>query len=257
MTADSYDWISNELFWAGEAILPSLRPPGLPLVIAGLWKLGLLSYLPVVRFLFLGLSTALLYLLLRERHDSWIAVVAAWFFFANDYVLDLAKYVMAETYATPFLVLAAVAFMRAGRDLRWYPVMGAALGIGFLFSYAAVPAGFGLAAAVLADRAGDVRRGQLWIGLLATSAFASAWLAFLRDIAAFIRTRPPTIVVPLLRLAPEPDVLPLLGRRSSRPSAPMLYAFGGSRLLISDPSSRRYRIAVFFLVAALVTFLMF
>ena len=108
MTADSYDWISNALFWSGKPILPSLRPPGLPLVIAGLSKVGLLSLLPVVSFLFLGLSTAFLYLLLRERHDAWIAAAACWFFFANDYVQDLAKYVLAETYATPFLVLAAL-----------------------------------------------------------------------------------------------------------------------------------------------------
>ena len=46
MTADSYDWISNGLFWSGKPILPSLRPPGLPLVIAGLSKVGLLSLLP-------------------------------------------------------------------------------------------------------------------------------------------------------------------------------------------------------------------
>src|SRR5450759_2963241 len=150
MTADSYDWISNGLFWSGKPVLASLRPPGLPFIIAALSKIGLLELLPVVSFLFLGLSTALLYLLLRERHDPWIAAAASWFFFANDTVQDLAKYVLAETYATPFLILAALAFVRAGQDLRWYPVMGGALGAAFLFSYAAVPAGVGLALAVVA-----------------------------------------------------------------------------------------------------------
>src|SRR5450759_5695078 len=72
MTADSYDWINNGLYWAGASVAPSLRPPGFPLVIAALWKLGALSALPAVDFLFLGLSTAALYPLMHERHHGWI-----------------------------------------------------------------------------------------------------------------------------------------------------------------------------------------
>ncbi len=43
VTSDSYDWIANGLSWAGENVSASWRPPGVPLLIAALFKLGLLS----------------------------------------------------------------------------------------------------------------------------------------------------------------------------------------------------------------------
>ena len=165
MTADSYDWISNGLHWAGENVECSWRPPGLPLVIAGLFRLGLLSWLPIVNFAVVGLTTAMLYALLRERHDAWIAALACWFFFANDYVQDLAKYVMAEIYCTLFIVLAAHAFLRASREPRYYRRCGLLLGVGFLFHHATVVAGIGFAAAFLLTRLADVRRSEVWQGL--------------------------------------------------------------------------------------------
>ena len=258
MTADSYDWISNGLFWSGKPILASLRPPGLPFIIAGLSKLGLLSLLPVVSFLFLGLSTAFLYLLLRERHDPWIAATASWFFFANDAVQDLAKYVLAETYATPFLILAALAFVRAGRNLHWYPVMGCALGMAFLFSYVAAPAGVGLALAVVAVRSGDVRRRELWVGALAATGVALGWFAVRMW---FHRVHPD---------APRHDFEALLRPTLSNLTSYAvlgiallgllllpLYAPGAFRLLRGDADSRRYRVAVVFTGATILVFVAF
>ncbi len=258
MTADSYDWISNGLFWSGKPILASLRPPGLPLVIAGLSKVGALPLLPVVSFLFLGLATAFLYLLLRERHDGWIAATSCWFFFANDAVQDLAKYVLAETYATPFLILAALAFVRAGRDLRWYLVMGAALGAAFLFSYAAVPAAVGLALAVLAVRAEDVRSRELWKGVLATLAAGLGWLAVR---GWFHRVHPD---------APRHDFEALLKPTLSNLTSYAisgaallgllllpLYVLGGLRLLGEDAASRRYRAASFLTASTILVFVVF
>ncbi|MCM3876179.1 MAG: glycosyltransferase family 39 protein [Thermoanaerobaculia bacterium] len=258
LTADSYDWISNGLFWAGRPVLASLRPPGLPLLIAALSKLGALSLLPVMNFLFLGLSTAFLYLLLRERHDAWIAATAGWFFFANDAVLDLAKYVLAETYATPFLVLAALAFVRAGRDLRWYVVMGGALGAAFLFSYAAVPAGIGLALAVLAVRKGDVRCRELWIGALATVAVALSWFA----VRTWFHQAHPD--------APRHDFEALLRPTFSNLTSHAfsgvsllglllipLYAWGAVRLLAGDTVGQRYRAAALWAASAILVFVVF
>jgi 4-amino-4-deoxy-L-arabinose transferase-like glycosyltransferase len=177
-TADSYDWINNGLFWAGASVAPSLRPPGLPLLIAALWKLGALPFLPVFNFLFLGLSTAALYALLRERHDGWIAAIACWFFFANGYVQDFSRCVMAETCATPFLILAALALVRSARAPRAWIAFGLCLGAGFLFSYATVPASIGFAVALVAVARGDLRRKELWVGLIAYAIVAGSWIAF-------------------------------------------------------------------------------
>jgi 4-amino-4-deoxy-L-arabinose transferase-like glycosyltransferase len=177
-TADSYDWINNGLYWAGASVAPSLRPPGLPLLIAALWKLGALSFLPVFNFLFLGLSTAALYALLREHHDEWIAAIASWFFFANYYVQDFSRCVMAETYGAPFLVLAALAYVRAARTPRAWIAFGLCLGAGFLFSYAAVPASIGFVVALVAVSRADLRQRELWAGLIAYALVAGGWITF-------------------------------------------------------------------------------
>jgi hypothetical protein len=211
-----------------------------------------------VGFLFLGLSTALLYLLLRERHDPWISAVGAWFFFANDYVLDLAKYVLAETYATPFLVLAVLAFVRAGRDLRWYPAMGGAIAVAFLFSYAAFPAGVGLALAVLVARAKDVRRRPLWMGALLAAGAVGSWLA-VRE--WFHRAHPDAP-----RHAFELLVSPTLSNVTFYAIAGVallgllplsLYGLGIPRLFGGDPDSRRYRVAWLVTSSAILVFLVF
>lgn len=178
ITSDSYDWINNGLFWAGASVAPSLRPPGLPFLIAALWKLEALSILPVFNFLFLGLSTAALYVLLRERHNGWISAIACWFFFANGYVQDFSRYLMAETYAASFLVLAAVTFVRAGRAPRLWIAFGLCLGAGFLFSYAAIPASIGFGVALLVVSREDLRRKELWAGLVAFALIAGSWLVF-------------------------------------------------------------------------------
>jgi Dolichyl-phosphate-mannose-protein mannosyltransferase len=177
-TADSYDWINNGLYWAGASVAPSLRPPGLPLVIAALWKLDALPLLPVFNFLFLGLSTAALYALLRERHDGRIAAIASWFFFANNCVQDFSRCVMAETYAAPFLVLATLAFVRAARAPRAWIAFGLCLGAGFLFSYAALPASIGFGVALLVVSRLDLRRREVWAGLIAYALVAGGWIAF-------------------------------------------------------------------------------
>ncbi len=177
-TSDSYDWINNGLFWAGAHVEPSLRPPGFPLLIAALWKLGALSLLPVLNFLALTLSTAALYVFLRERHDGWISAIACWFFFANGYVQDFARYLLAETCSVPFLVLAALAFVRAERMPRAWIAFGLFLSTGFLFSYVAVPAAVGFGVAALAVARPDLRRKELWAGVAIYALVAGAWLAY-------------------------------------------------------------------------------
>jgi len=178
LTADSYDWITNGLYWAGASVQPSLRPPGLPLLMAGLWKLGALPLLPVLNLAFLGLSVVALYALLRERHDGWIAACACCFVFASGFVQEFSRSVMAETFAVPFLILAALAFVRAGRAPNAWIAFGLCLGAGFLFSYAAVPVTFGFAAALLVAARDDLRRREFWAGLFAYGVIAGSWLAY-------------------------------------------------------------------------------
>ncbi len=176
LTADSYDWINNGLYWAGAPVRPSLRPPGLPLVIGLLWKAGLLSWLPLLNFVMLGATAVVLYKLLRERFSPAVSALSAWIFYANDYSQDLAKYVMAEVWATFFIVLASLFFFRAARRPSLYWALGFSLAIGFLFHYAGLPAGVGFAAAVLLSRREHLRRGELWGGAALSIVVSAVWL---------------------------------------------------------------------------------
>lgn len=178
MMSDSYDWIANGLFLAGAKGATTWRPPGLPLLIAALWKAGALRWLPVVNYVVLGLTAAVLYRLLRERHGTWISAAAAWFFFANDFVQDLTKYVLAEIYCTLFIVLAAHAFLRAARDPRRYRTCALFLAVGFLFHHATAVVGLGFAVAMVVTRRTDLRRKEPWQGLVASAIVAGGWALF-------------------------------------------------------------------------------
>lgn len=176
LSADSYDWINNGLYWAGASVWPSFRPPGLPLFIAFLVRLDLLSWLPILTFVALGLTALVLYLLLREAFSPSVAALAAWVFYANDFSQDLAKYVLGDVWVTPFLVLAALLFCRAARRPGLYIPFGLILGVGFLFHYAAGPAAAGFAMAVVIWRRRDLRHRSLWIGAALGSAIGATWM---------------------------------------------------------------------------------
>lgn len=178
LTGDSYDWINNGMFWAGEAVLPSFRPPGLPLLIALLYRLGALSWLPVANFAALGAVAVLAYRFLRRRHDPVIATYCAAVLYMNDLSQDWARWIGAELYATLAIVIAVLLFERAAEEPRRYVPFGLAIGLGFLVHYVAAPAAAGFGLAVLLFRRGDLRRRELWLGALAASAPPAAWLAF-------------------------------------------------------------------------------
>jgi hypothetical protein len=245
VTSDSWDWIANGLSWAGEDVAASWRPPGLPLLIAALFRLGLLSWLPVVNVLVLGLTTAGLYLLLRERHGAWISACAAWFFFANDYVQDLAKYVLAEVACTFFLVAAAAAFARAARDPRAYRLCGLLLGVGFLFHHAALFAGIGFAAALALTRPGDLRRPEAWQGAAAGGLLAGTWAAARWVHFLGYSGGPRHIQEELVRFSPENVRFYLFAGTALLGLVLVpVYAWGAVRLVAGNGSARGYRAAV-------------
>ena len=178
MTADSYDWINNGLYWAGASVAPSLRPPGFPLLIAVLWKLGALPFLPVVNFLFLGLSTAALYALLRERHDAWIAATACWFFFANGlrpgpFSIRHGRDVC-DTVPRPGDARVRQSRARAEGVDRIRPLPRRRVPL----LDAAVPVAVGFGVAFVAVSRGDLRRSELWAGLIASAIVVGGWITF-------------------------------------------------------------------------------
>lgn len=203
LSSDSYDWINNGLYWAGVPVLPSFRPPGLPLVIALLWREGFLSWLPALNVAVLGATAVLLYVLLRERFSPAVSSLTAWVLFSNGFVQDLVRWVSAEVWTIPFLVLAALFFHRAGREPRAYVAFGLALGIGFLFHYATFPAGLGFAASVLLARRQHLRFRSLWAGAAAAVIPPAAWLAARWRYRGLHPEADPHWIEELVRFSPE------------------------------------------------------
>ncbi|MFI5180522.1 MAG: glycosyltransferase family 39 protein [Thermoanaerobaculia bacterium] len=176
LTRDSYDWINNGLYWAGARVAPSFRPPGLPVLIALLWKAGLLSWLPLLNFSALLATAIILYRLLRRAFPPAVAALASWIFYANDFSQDLAKYVMAEVWATFFIVLAALLFLRAANRPRLYTAVGLSLGVGFLVHYVALVAGMGFVLALFMARRDHLGLTELWAGAAVSCVLPALWL---------------------------------------------------------------------------------
>ncbi|MFI5180429.1 MAG: hypothetical protein ACHQPI_03465 [Thermoanaerobaculia bacterium] len=203
LASDAYDWINNGLYWAGLPVLPSFRPPGLPLVITLLYRLELLSWLPILNVLVLGATALLLFCLLRARFSPAVSALTAWVFYSNGFVQDFVRWIFAEIWAIPFLILAAILFRRAEARPLSYVGFGLAVGISFLFHYAALPAGIGFAVAIILTRRQDLKRRQLWIGAALAAIPPAIWLAVRWRYARLHPGAPAHGVEALLRFVPE------------------------------------------------------
>jgi hypothetical protein len=176
MSPDSWDWLVNGLYWRGAPIDATFRPPGLPLVIALLARLGALPLLPYLNFAMFGLAAILLHRLVRLRHSRLVAALAVLLFVSNGSIFGYVRYVMAEVWTLPLLLGAAIAFARAAERPRRYITCALALSLGFLFQYASVIAGAGLVLALLLFRREALRSRWPWIALLAALPLPATWV---------------------------------------------------------------------------------
>ena len=183
MDGDSYDWIANGLFLAGEDVRYSGRAPLLPLAIALLERAGALSWLPVLLVVLFHATVLAFYTLAARLSSRGAAFAVALALMLCHSLLGLSLHVMADVPASCLLFLAARSFL-----LERYPGAGLAAGlsavtqpVGLLF---AVPAGLTL----LFQRREHLKRPALWIGAFLFLALPALW-ALLRpegdaDIAA-------------------------------------------------------------------------
>lgn len=176
MGPDSWDWLANGIFWSGAPITVSFRPPGLPLVLALLHQLHLLPILPYLNFAMLGLSAFLLHRLIRLQHSPLTAAIAVLLFVSNGSLFGYTRYLMAEVWTLPFLVGAAIAFVRAAEQPRKYLLVAVLLSVSFLFHYAGAVVGAGLALAVLVYRRKDFATRWPWLALAVAAPLPAAWM---------------------------------------------------------------------------------
>ncbi len=182
---DSHDWIANGLRLAGEDVRYSGRPPLLPLVIALLYRLSALSWLPLL-LQGLFLATVLVFYrraaLLGDSDSRRAACVAALALLVNYSLGDFSLQVMADVPTSCLLFLAAVCFLRAGevereRSWRWDLASGLLAGLAALTQSAGVLWTPVAMATALVHRRRDLRSPWLWVGLMAPVAFPALWMA--------------------------------------------------------------------------------
>ena len=176
MGPDSWDWLVNGLYWSGAPVQASFRPPGLPLVIALLHRLAALPLLPYLNFAMLGLAAFLLHRLVRLRHSSVVAALAVLLFVSNGSLFGYTRFVMAEVWTLPFLIVAAIAFIRAAERPRSYLLCAFLLSVSFLFHYAGAVVGVGLGLAVLLYRREILFTRWPWLALAVASPLPASWM---------------------------------------------------------------------------------
>jgi 4-amino-4-deoxy-L-arabinose transferase-like glycosyltransferase len=183
MAGDSYDWLANGLRLAGEDVRYSGRPPLLPILIALLDRMTLLSWLPaLLQGLFLGTVLAF-YSLAARLTSRGAAFAAALALLVNDSLAGLSLELMADVPASCLLLLAVRSFQLAGEGAasgvsrRRYWASGLFAGLSALTQAAGVLFVPAAAAAALVHRRRDWRSFSLWAALSAPLVLPVLWLA--------------------------------------------------------------------------------
>lgn len=176
---DSHDWIANGMAYAGHAVASSLRPPGLPLLIAALETTGLIYLLPALNQLALALLVLACFSFLARHFDPWSALIGGLLLFLNYFLQDLSYYIMADLYAALLFLLSLIRFIDAAEDPRRYLASSVFFGLSALFSYAALavllPAYLLI---VLLSRREHLRARSLWIAVAVGTLISSSWFLY-------------------------------------------------------------------------------
>jgi len=176
MGPDSWDWLVNGLYWNGAPIDATFRPPGLPLVIAGLHRLSALPLLPYCNFGMLALAAVLLHRLVRLRQSRVVAAIAVLIFVSNGSLFGHTRFVMGEVWTLPFLIGAAIAFVHAADRPRNYLLCAALLSLSFLFHYAGAIVAAGLGGALILYRREIFSTRWPWLALAVAAPLPALWM---------------------------------------------------------------------------------
>jgi len=166
MMADSWDWVANGLNLAGHDVRYSVRAPFLPLVVAALDGLGLLSWLPVLIQMVVLVTTVVLYLAVRRESGPHVAFAAALAVIANESWRRQSLDVAADVLVGCLIFLALAALQRARAAPRWYVASGAVAGLSAITQQVGLLVVAAAAVALLVLRREHLRTRWLWLGAL-------------------------------------------------------------------------------------------
>lgn len=210
---DSFDWLLDGLALAGEDVRYSFRPPGLPLVLAALHRLSVLSVFPLLTLGLHHAAAVATHLFLRRRYGGRVAFVCGLALLTNATVLSMALEVMADLPAAILLGAACAAFLLAGERPALYPVAGLLAGLSAVTQQAALLLPLPAAITLLLGRRHHLRRASPWLGAGAFVLFPAAWL-LAKKITAGVFTDVVTVHWALLGFQPDNAVYYLLAAPS-------------------------------------------
>ncbi len=186
LDGDSWDWLLNGLFLAGEDVRYSGRAPLLPLAIAGLERLGALPWLPLLTQLLFQVAILAHYLAARRLHGRGPACAAALAVGFGYSFQTLSLDVMADVPASSLLALSCTLLAAETVSLRRGIASGLLAGASALTQQAGLlwlPAAAGALLLVRRDRPAigpNARRPRLpaVAALAAFTALQLAWLGW-------------------------------------------------------------------------------
>jgi len=136
MTPDSHDWISNGLHLLGYDVFYSFRNPGLPLLIAVLYKYNILFLLPFLNQITLFSLILSSYYLIKHITNPFISLLFSLFLFLNFFLQSFSLFILADLYATLFMIIGFDFYLKAKEREKYYYFCSLSLSISFLFQYA-------------------------------------------------------------------------------------------------------------------------
>ncbi len=180
MGGDSLDWVSTGLFYAGNDVRYTSRPPLLPVVIAGLSALSALDLLPVLIQVLTHVTSLGLFRLLcldYSRSLAWI-VSATWLM--NGNWLRLSFDVMADVPAACLLTWAVISWRRSGSARPGYALTGLFGGLSAITQQLALLLPVVVMLTLLAFRRRDLASRPLLLGAVLFVAPTGLWLLWMR-----------------------------------------------------------------------------
>jgi hypothetical protein len=172
---DSHDWIANGLFFAGDDVRYSGRPPLLPLMLALLDRVGLLRWWPLLGLAFFLATVVGFYTLAARLFPAAAAFAAALLLLADYSLQGLALDLMADVPAACLLLWSARAFLTTPHPRR-YAWCGLLAGLSALTQPMALLLPLAAGATLAARRRRDLASPWPWIGAALAFGLPGFWM---------------------------------------------------------------------------------
>ncbi len=176
MGGDSYDWISQALRFAGHDVRYPGRPPLLPLVMAGLERMFVLQFTPLLLQLLIAVTTVVLFRVVAGHLSTKIALPVSIAFFLNYAWRSLGLEIMADVPAACLILMSLAAFSKALGRPKLYVLTGLFGGLSAITQPISLLLLVPMSCAVFLHRRGDLRTWWPWYGLMLFVGPTLMWL---------------------------------------------------------------------------------